>query len=68
MSNLCETTQTNVPGTTLVIETHVYEDGYVLATIVDEFGAELDSLDGQERAGQTRGLIEDYLLDQYINN
>lgn len=49
----------------LTIETRVYEDGYIHATLLDEFGSEIASLDGHERNGNTRGLIEDFLADQH---
>lgn len=68
MSNLCEVFETPIPETTMTIETRVYEDGYILAAVIDEFGSELNSLDGQERYGHSRAVIEDYLLDQYVYN
>lgn len=49
----------------LTIETHVYEDGYVHAALLDELGLEIASMDGHERSGQTRSLIEDHLYDQH---
>ena len=54
---------------TLTLETRAYEDGYIQTTLMDEFGAEIASLDGHSRGGSefdTKGLIEDYLLSQYL--
>lgn len=71
MSQLCDIYETAIPGTTLTLETRQYEDGYICSTIIDEFGDEVDSLDGQASDGEgatTRAHIEDFLLDQYVNN
>jgi len=63
MSNLCETSERPIKGTTMTIETRVYEDGYVQVTIIDQLGLEVDSIDGNTRLV---GHLEDILLDRYI--
>lgn len=67
MSRLSETFTRQV-GQRMSIETTVYEDGYIHAILMDEFGMEMASMDGMERNANTRGLIEDLLHDQYNNN
>lgn len=51
------------------IETLVYEDGYILATMLDQFGEEIASLDGTagDDTAHTRSLIEGLLIDQHLN-
>lgn len=67
MSHLCETYERTIG--TVTLETRVYEDGYIQATLIDEFGLELASMDGNSGESDefdTRGLIEDFLLDQHL--
>lgn len=67
MSHLCDVFEEEIMG--LTIETRVYEDGYVQSTLLDQFGNEIDSMDGNAQDGnveKTRGIIEMYLIDQYI--
>jgi len=65
--SICDIYETHIG--TVTLETRVYEDGYIQATLIDEFGYEIDSHDGNvqdDDTAATRHMIEDHLLDQYI--
>lgn len=66
--SICDITEKQIG--TMTLETRVYEDGYVQVTIMDQFGFEMDSLDGNvddEYGLATVGHLESELLDQYVH-
>lgn len=68
--SICDTYDTPIPNTNLTLESRVYEDGYFQVSLVDEFGYELDSLDGNARDGEVdsaRVIAEERLVSQYFD-
>lgn len=65
--SICDTHERIIGNVTM--ETRVYEDGYIQATLIDEFGLEIDSMDGHagDETGTTRRLIEGLLIDQNLD-
>lgn len=54
---------------TMTLETRAYEDGYVQVTLLDEFGWEIASMDGNTRGSggtDTAHIIECRLLEQHL--
>lgn len=67
--SICDIYETTIGRVTL--ETRVYEDGYIQATLLDEFGTEIDSHEGNvedEDTATTRQRIEDHLLAEHDYN
>lgn len=68
--SICETTDKQVPGTTMTLERRVYEDGYYQVSLLNSEGVEIDSRDGTATTGQMDariGLAEDILLSDYYD-
>ncbi|AXC37940.1 hypothetical protein SEA_JACKO_82 [Microbacterium phage Jacko] len=66
--SICENYEKRVG--TLTLEASIYEDGYVLVTVVDERGEEIDSLDGtalEDDTAAVRADIEEKLLLKHLN-
>ena len=66
--SICENFEKTIG--TMTLEASIYEDGYVLVTLVDQLGFEVASLDGTADDGNTQEVrvhIEDVLIDQHYN-
>ena len=66
--SICENFEKTIG--TMTLEASIYEDGYVLVTLVDQLGFEVASLDGTADDGNTQEVrvhIEGVLIDQHYN-
>ncbi|WNM66215.1 hypothetical protein SEA_DEJAVU_83 [Microbacterium Phage DejaVu] len=66
--NICENFEKTIG--TMTLEGSIYEDGYVVVDLLDQFGHEVATMDGTAEDGNTaelRAHIENALIDEHYN-
>lgn len=66
--SICENFEKKIG--TMTLEGSIYEDGYVVVDLLDQFGHEIATMDGtatEERTAVLQAHIENTLIEQYYN-